>query len=571
MSRGRGSEWSRVLRIAIGVLGVALALPRPALAQSPSAPPSAPAPQPPPSAPATSPGPGGPRTPYEAALEQRLLQMDATIQKLSNQVDHLSTRLREAEARAPASFNGARIGPGTAGVVTAPRLPAALPDGGGAADDGNGTEEVGFGGLASGFGPAAELPSSRFSMPYAPPNRSAQARWGPGFQIRSDDDEYDIQFHNLTQLDGRFYGVPNQKPVADTFDIARQWFVFNGHLTKPYEYYVSFNNSFDTFSALDVFLNVNYDKRMQFRFGRFKSPYTYEFYAQPTEALASGEWSVFFNNFGMNRDVGTMLWGESVAGRIDYAAGIFNSTPNAQFDLSNPKSVIAFLNFAPWRPRAGSPLENFNVGGSLVAGEQDHVPVPQELRTIVPTSGSNVIGVPFLAFNNNVVTAGPRNLWDLHLAYFYRSLMVLGEWGSGFEDYALANHTNNRVRLPIESFYVQTSYFLTGETMASRGRVKPLRSFDLRPGRFGPGAWELVFRYADLSLGRQVFTAGLADPNLWTDRLFTTDLAVNWYWNAYIRVMFDWQHAGFGSPVIYAPTRFSSVSNLYMLRFEVWF
>src|SRR5262249_28223477 len=239
----------------------------------------------------------------------------------------------------------------------------------------------------------------RFDMPYLPPNTPAQARWGPGFQIRSPDDEFDIQFHNLTQLDGRFYGIPNQTPVSDTFGIARQWLVFNGHLTRPYEYYVSFNDALDSFAALDVFLNVNYDKRLQFRFGRFKSPFCYEFYAQPTEALASGEWSVFFNNFGINRDLGTMLWGESVAGRIDYAAGIFNSVPNAQFDLSNPKSVIAFLNFAPFGPSAGSPLENLNVGGSLVAGNQDHVPVPQELRTIVPVAGSNVIGVPFLTFN----------------------------------------------------------------------------------------------------------------------------------------------------------------------------
>src|SRR5262249_50993062 len=353
---------------------------------------------------------------------------------------------------------------------------------------------------------------------------------------------FDIQFHNLTQLDGRFYGIPNQTPVSDTFGIARQWFVFNGHLTRPYEYCVSFNDSFDTSAALDVFLNVNYDKRLQFRIGRFKSPFCYEFYAQPTEALASGEWSVFFNNFGMNRDLGTMLWGESVAGRIDYAAGIFNSTPNGQFDLSNPKSLIAFRNIAPWRPWAASPLETFNVGGSLVAGNQDHTPVPQELRTVVPTAGSNVLGVPFLTFNNNVIVNGPRNLWSLHTAYFYRSLMVLAEWQSGFQDYALANTTDSRVRLPIESFYVETSYFLTGERMASRGRVKPLRSFDLRPGQFGLGAWEVFFRFADLSLGRQVFSAGLADPNQWTNHLFVTDLGINWYWNSYIHVLFDWQH-----------------------------
>ena len=105
----------------------------------------------------------------------------------------------------------------------------------------------------------------------------------------------------------------------------------------------------------------------------------------------------------------------------------------------------------------------------------------------MPTAGSNVVGVPFLAFNDNVIVNGPRNLWSLHAAYFYRSLMVLGEWESGFQDYALTNAAT-RVRLPVESFYVQTSYFLTGETMASRGRVKPLRPFDLRPGRFGLGA-----------------------------------------------------------------------------------
>jgi phosphate-selective porin OprO/OprP len=509
------------------------------------------------------------RTPREAELEERLrrmeeryqrmpdpeevIQLRSAVRQLSTQVNQLSTELRQAKevARQPTTFNGTRAGPGGA-MSTAP--------GGNPVANRPGedvSEDIGFGATAAGFGPAAELPSPRFDMPYSPPSTPAQVQWGPGFQIRTANDEFDIQFHNLTELDGRFYGIPNQTPVSDTFGIARQWFVFNGHLTRPYEYYVSFNDSFDTFSALDVFLNVNYDKRLQFRFGRYKSPYGYEFYAQPTEALASGEWSVFFNNFGLNRELGAMLWGESVAGRIDYAAGIFNSTPNGQFDLSNPKSVAAFLNFAPFRPSAGSPLENFNVGGSLLAGNQDHAPVPQELRTIVPTSGSNVLGVPFLTFNNNVVTAGPRNLWSLHTAYFYRRLMILAEWQGGFQDYALANHTDNRVHLPVEGFYVQTSYFL--------------RSFDLRPGRFGLGAWELVFRYADLSLGRQVFTAGLADPNNWTNGLFTTDVAINWYWNSYIRVMFDWQHAGFGSPVLYAPGGFARTSDLFLLRFEVWF
>ena len=46
---------------------------------------------------------------------------------------------------------------------------------------------------------------------------------------------------------------------------------------------------------------------------------------------------------------------------------------------------------------------------------------------------------------------------------------------------------------------------------------------------------------------------------------------MNWYWNAYIHVLFDWQHAGFGSPVVYRPGGFARTSDLFMLRFEIWF
>ncbi len=37
-----------------------------------------------------------------------------------------------------------------------------------------------------------------------------------------------------------------------------------------------------------------------------------------------------------------------------------------------------------------------------------------------------------------------------------------------------------------------------------------------------------------------------------------------------IHVLFDWQHAGFGSPVVYAPGGFARTSDLFMIRFENW-
>src|SRR5262249_54818559 len=131
-----------------------------------------------------------------------------------------------------------------------------------------------------------------------------------------------------------------------------------------------------------------------FRIGRFKTPFLYEFYAVPTPALANGEWSLFFNNFALNRGFGAMLWGRLFRDRLDYAVGLFDETPNGVLDLGNRKDVIAFLNVLPFKPWTDSPLENFNVGGSVVAGGEQQVPVPQTLRTLVPTAGNNVIGVP---------------------------------------------------------------------------------------------------------------------------------------------------------------------------------
>ena len=107
--------------------------------------------------------------------------------------------------------------------------------------------------------------------------------------------------------------------------------------------------------------------------------------------------------------------------------------------------------------------------------------------------------------------------------------------------------------MPVQSYYVQAGYFVTGETVSSRGVVKPIRDLDLRKGKFGLGALELAARFNPLNFGNQVFTGGLADPNLWTNNLYTIDLGVNWYWTQYIKVTLDWEHAVFGNPVTYRP------------------
>ena len=124
-------------------------------------------------------------------------------------------------------------------------------------------------------------------MPAVAKQLDAETIFGPGFQIQSKDGEYSLQFHDLTQIEGRFLGTGGQEPVNSTFLINRQWFMFSGRLTKPYEYFVSLAQGLDTITPLDVWMNVNYDDRLQFKMGRMFTPFAYEWFNVPTNALIS--------------------------------------------------------------------------------------------------------------------------------------------------------------------------------------------------------------------------------------------------------------------------------------------
>ena len=161
--------------------------------------------------------------------------------------------------------------------------------------------------------------------------------------------------------------------------------------------------------------------------------------------------------------------------------------------------------------------------------------------------------------------------WDLHTAWFYKSLAVIGEWQSGFQDYALSSNLTAKTHLPVQSFYVQAGYLLTGETRSGLGLVKPNHPLSFKNGQFGLGAWEIVGRYNFMDIGKQVFSNGLADPNLWANRLYTTDLGFNWHINQYLKFYFDWEHAVFNQPVIYNVNKRQETSDLFIARIQLYF
>jgi len=180
--------------------------------------------------------------------------------------------------------------------------------------------------------------------------------------------------------------------------------------------------------------------------------------------------------------------------------------------------------------------------------------------------------VPFLAFNNNVRERGIRSLYELHLAYYYQGLSVIGAWNSGFETFAINGAGHQPVKTPVGGYFIQVGYILTGETIRERAMIDPLRPFDLRKGKFGLGAFEPTARFSTVDVGYQVFTGGLADRNLWTNHVNLIDVGMNWYLNKYVRVFLDWEHAKFSQPVNYRPgPSLQKNSDLFWARLQLYF
>jgi phosphate-selective porin OprO/OprP len=532
----------------------------------------------PPALPATA-TPAGAPTPREAQLEERVRQLESIVNRLQRQVGAMGTA--ESDSSLPDALPTT---PGLQGSGLPPSEPGVTPVPG-AVETGDlpraSWSQSGGIGVPGGSFPPVPKPTNRFDSPATLEDKRVRARFGPGFELITDDSEFILQFHDLTQLDYRGYLQGGQESIHDTFAIPRQRWIFNGHITKEIGFMASLQQGFDSVNGLDMFIDLNYDRRLQFRMGRFKTPFTYEFFIEPIQGLITPERSLFFNNFGQNRDVGVMAYGQLLNGRnfdevsrVQYAAGIFNGNRNGFVANQDGKFLSAYVNAHPFGEWTDSLLENFNIGGSMFAGTNAQPAVPSTFRTVVPTTGNSVIGVPFLTLNPDYRLQGPMAFWDLHAAWFYKPMALIAEWQSGYQDYANTSSPatlTQHIRVPVQSYYVTAACLLTGETRSSVGVVKPKHPFTLRAGESGLGAWEVFGRYNYMDIGSSIYSFGLADTTGDANRLWMSDLGINWYMTQYVKMVLDWNHAEFNNPVTYSRGKYQSTANTFWFRVQLFF
>jgi phosphate-selective porin OprO/OprP len=397
-----------------------------------------------------------------------------------------------------------------------------------------------------------------------------------GFRYETTDGQYALAIRGQVQVDSRIFAQANQDPVNNGFYLPRSRIYFSGRVTPSIEYQLSLQRGFNSLNLLNAYARFRFSEKMRLTVGRFKTPYTFDFYTYKNWQLLSPERSLFNVNFALSRMVGLMANGEFFNDRLEYAVGVFNGPRNSFRETNSAKDIVAFLNFQPWRGDGG---KNINIGGSVAYGRQNNPLRPAVLRTstngsadqLDDATGVNNANVPFLAFNDGVRELGGRNLWELHTSLYFGPLTILAAWDRGYSGYSRP-FENTRVALPLDGYHVQVGYMLTGESVPGPIDLRPLSPFNPRNWGDGLGAWQFVLRYSQLNLGEEVFTEGLADPALWTRRVQMIDVGLNWHLDRFAKVTFDWEHAIFANPIAFNPTpELQTDSDLFWMRLNLVF
>lgn len=447
-----------------------------------------------------------------------------------------------------------------------------------------------------------------------PLKRAGKLTFAEGLEFGSIDDQFKLTFHNLSQVDYRAFPTRDHGLLQDQFLIPRQRWYFTGQVTRNFEFYTVINRGYGSLDLLDSFITLNVseiltnpesgsdpvlpggeaggaqggygraqseqgtDSRVRLRVGRMKTPYLYEYFSIAEGDLIAPERSLYAGNLSTNRQVGAMFLGQLFKNRLDYAAGVFDGNRRSFNDTNSNLDLFGYVNSRPFLESDALPaLKYLAFGGSINGGGGSGPVQPAIFTTANDQSASSSNSVvqsvspTFLAFNNNVVQRGSREQWAGNVVYFYKSLMLLGEYGGGYQGYA--NDRFSSVRVPFDGYMVQAAYFLTGEELTRRVNVvRPIHKLGYKDGKFGIGAVEVHGRFSELDLSPRVFTSGLADPNRWANRAEAVDVGINWYFNYYTKVQLDWQHAMYNQAITTgAPNHSVHATDLFWLRFQLFF
>lgn len=391
-----------------------------------------------------------------------------------------------------------------------------------------------------------------------------------GFYLKSADNSMLLRITGQIQSDYRFYLNDRDATDFDNFALRRARLGIEATVFDHYDFRLLPDFGNGTTRIQDAYLNARWWEEFQFEAGKFKQPFSYEQLIQD-RFVPTMERSLI-DQIVPERDVGAMVHGYKLIGdRFDYQASVFNGEINGDQDTDKNKEMAGRIAVRPLRD-LGLPdwAEGLQLG---IAGTFGN-----DFGTLAPTTLKTPAFVPWFQFVPAARPDGVRTRWSPEAVYYYGPFGFATQY---FEEHqellAPAGKATSAtaVNVSYRGGYLMATLFLTGEEREAFSHpITPLRPFD-PPTGFGPGAWELVGRVSRLELGAdnpRAFGRLMNAPASATEATELT-LGFNWYWNRWVRMQFNWEHARFNNAIRLGPTNANRLDHqdTFLTRFQIIF
>jgi phosphate-selective porin OprO/OprP len=364
-----------------------------------------------------------------------------------------------------------------------------------------------------------------------------------GFSLKSADGAYEVKLRGTVQADNRYFSDDAGAGTSDTFLWRRIRPTIEGSLGSLVGFRLTPEFAGDSATIVDAYVDLKFDPRATLRVGKLKGPIGLE-RLQSASAIAMIERG-FPTELAPNRDIGAQLQGEFAAGRVSYAAGVFNGAPDGRdaptSDADDNYEFEGRVFFEPWKNSAGA-LSGLGFG--LAGSSGDKEGLGNNFLPRYRTPGQNV----FFNYRSTVLADGRHQRLSPQ-AYFYRNRFgLLGEWISSEQELQLGTNAATHESLRNTAWQLVGSWVLTGEDAGYRGVTKPRHPF--KADGEGWGAFELVARVGELEIDEDAFPV-YADPSVSAHGARSWGLGLNWYLNANLKLVFNhtWTDFDGGAPL----------------------
>jgi phosphate-selective porin OprO/OprP len=350
--------------------------------------------------------------------------------------------------------------------------------------------------------------------------------WKEGLNFDSQDGNFQLKIGGRLQTDWLWSSEDKEikqdvGEQEDGVEFRRARIVFSGLVYDNVEYKMEFDFEGGDADFKDVYLALTDFPLGTLQMGHFKEPFS-------LDELTSSKYITFLerglpNVFAPSRNTGFMLHNAAADERMTTAIGVFRDTDDYGEDSGDDGgyNVTGRITALPIYEDKGASLLHIGAGYSY-RNPDDSIRFRQRPEAHLADY-----------FVDTGSFAGDQaDLLGLEAAWVNGPLSLQGEYMM-----ADADRLGGGSDVEFDGYYVQASYFLTGEHRSYKtsegafSRVKPKKNYSAAGG---PGAWEAKARYSELDLSDGDVTGG---------ELNNVSAGLNWYLNPNTKIMWDYVHA----------------------------